>query len=140
MEIFFEVNPLQLVCKMDHVLSDLFKLLLYKLDGLLPLLVFFLLDFIGRKGCTSALPGIELVDPPVVELVATLEPAFLVSLVRPTELLDGVASTLRCLAGNMEGWELTIFLQAGYLRSLLYMLAGRRSKFGGDCLVQGDGW
>ena len=73
-------------------------------------------------------------------LAATLQLAFPPTLDQPTGLLAVVGSTLKCLLGNMEGWELTAFLKAGYLKLLSDMLAGQRCKFVGGCLMLGDSW
>ena len=90
------------MCRIDHVLSDLFTFLQYILEGLFPLLVFFL-SFTGKIGCTFVLLGTALrhcLEGEVVE-----SSGFLFDLVQPTGILFAVVEpTLLCLL-DMAGLD-----------------------------------
>ena len=104
-----------LVCKMDQVLSGLFKLLRYISEGLFPLLVFFFFEFIDRMGCTLALLGTA--EDPLDDDVA-LGPVFPLEPVHPTgSPAVEVGPTQKCLLGTEAfGWQQELFLMAGRQR------------------------
>ena len=118
-----------LVCKIDQVLSGLFKQLRYISEGRFPLLVFFFLELIGRTDCMLALAllGTEPGDP--LDDVVGLGPVFPPEPVHPTgsPAAEGEPK-LTCLLGSEAfDWQLEVFLIDGNWMLLLVLKAGPRS-------------